>query len=80
MSDTKKTTASKTYGETATVYLGAIQSKAPENFRPYIEKATPFIAIVANMIEKLIPVLIIYYQKVYILLYVVNISIHRKLL
>lgn len=66
MSDTKNknTVASKTYGETATVYMGAVQSKAPEKFRPYIEKATPFIAILANLIEKLIPLLVTYYQKV----------------
>jgi hypothetical protein len=68
MSDTKKTdvskTGSQTYGETATVYMGVVSSKAPENIRPYIEKATPFIAIIADGVEKLIPLLVIYYSKV----------------
>jgi len=64
MSDTKKSDKeSTTYGETATVYMRAATAKAPEKFRPYLEKATPVIAIVANFIEKLLPILVVYYRK-----------------
>jgi hypothetical protein len=67
MSEVKKTTTPKgkkdTYGETATVYMRAATAKAPEKMRPYLEKATPAIAIAANLIEKLIPVLVTYYRK-----------------
>ena len=64
MSESKNSKkATKTYGQTATAYMGVVQTKAPEKMRPYIEKATPVIAVVADGIEKLIPLLVKYYNK-----------------
>jgi len=52
----KKSASTPSFGETATAYLGAISSKVPEKVRPLLIKVTPIIAIIANLIEKLIPI------------------------
>jgi hypothetical protein len=53
----------QTFGETATMYLQGIKTKLPSNVQPYVDKATPVIATVADLIEKAIPFLILAYNK-----------------
>jgi len=54
----------QSFGDSAKVYLDALSSKVPDNFKPYVEKATPVVITVANLIEKAIPFLILAYNKV----------------
>lgn len=54
----------QTFGETATRYLQGIKTKLPSNVQPYVDKATPIIAKVADLIEKAIPFFILAYTKI----------------
>jgi hypothetical protein len=46
------------------MYLQGIKTKLPSNVQPYVDKATPIIATVADLIEKAIPFLLLAYKKI----------------
>lgn len=53
----------QSFGDSAKVYLDALSSKVPDNFKSYVEKATPVLIKVADLIEKAIPFILLAYNK-----------------